>query len=185
MSSKRVAMAVSTAVILLAAFGRGNARPLRRYQATGIKIGEVTDSSAIIWTRLTQRAERVGPEAPMPKVSYHDPTTGELSERRGSGRPDRVPVVEFPNGSTIETIEGAVPGMPGQVRLLYEAEGAPDRWATSWHSVDPSRDYTYQFTLRRLRPNTKYRVRVVPWGDSTSVIDGVFRTAPSPDESER
>ena len=36
------------------------------YQATGFKIGEVTDSVAVIWTRLTQRPDRIGTDAPMP-----------------------------------------------------------------------------------------------------------------------
>ena len=38
------------------------------YQATGIKIGELTDTSAIVWTRLTRNAERNGPDAPMVKI---------------------------------------------------------------------------------------------------------------------
>ena len=44
------------AVVLLA----GCAAPSREgpYQATGMKIGEVTDTEAIIWTRLTQVLEQ-------------------------------------------------------------------------------------------------------------------------------
>ena len=37
------------------------------YFATGIKIGEVTSSRAIVWTRLTERPSRVGIEAPLPE----------------------------------------------------------------------------------------------------------------------
>lgn len=51
---------------LLVAFSCGEALSEGPYQATGIKIGEVTDSSAILWTRLTQHPERVGSDAPMP-----------------------------------------------------------------------------------------------------------------------
>ena len=185
MSFRHTAKTTLAMVVLLTMFGRGNARPLRRYQATGIKIGEVTDSSAIIWTRLTQRPERVGPEAPMPRVSYRDPSTGKLSERRGSGRPDRVPIVDYPDGSTIETIEGAVPGVPGQVKVLYRLEGASDWITTGWRPVDAKRDYTRQFKLTRLKPNAKYQVRVETHSDSGAVIEGGFRTAPSPDDSER
>jgi len=31
-----------------------------------------------------------------------------------------VPIVKFPDGSTIHTIEGAVQGAPGKVRVLYK-----------------------------------------------------------------
>jgi len=64
------------------------------YQATGIKIGEVTSNTAIVWTRLTRYPERVGFEAPMPEVSYRNPKTGEIAKKR-SGRPDLTPVVKF------------------------------------------------------------------------------------------
>ena len=49
--------------------------------ATGIKIGEVTQSSAIVWLRLTEDAVRVGNDALMPDVKYKDPESGELIER--------------------------------------------------------------------------------------------------------
>ena len=173
------------AAILLTMFGRGVVLSEGSYQATGIKIGEVTDSSAIIWTRLTARPERVGSEAPMPRVFYRDPSTGELSERRGSGRPDMVPIVEYPDGSTIETIEGAAPGIPGQLKVLYKLEGASDWMTTDWRSVDPNNDYTRQFKLTRLKPNAKYQIRVEANSDSGSVMEGGFRTAPSPGDSER
>ncbi len=40
------------------------------YMATGIKIGEVTDSEAIVWVRLTKDEKRVDFGAPMPKMTY-------------------------------------------------------------------------------------------------------------------
>ena len=38
------------------------------YQATGFKIGEVTDTTANVWTRLTLRSERNSSDAPMVKI---------------------------------------------------------------------------------------------------------------------
>ena len=64
-----------------------------------------------------RNAAREGKDKPLPVVRYKDPKTGALGDRRG--RADLEPVVEFPNGSTIETIEGAVPGAPGDVRVRY------------------------------------------------------------------
>ena len=46
------------------------------YHATGIKIGEVTNNSAIVWTRLTRHRHRSS-QPLMPKVEYYDAETGE------------------------------------------------------------------------------------------------------------
>jgi len=157
------------------------------YQATGFKIGEVTDNAAIVWTRLTHHPERVGLGAPMPEILYRDPNTSELIEKP-KGRANRAPVINFPEGSTIHTIEGAVPGVSGKVRVLYKIEGTSDWHATKWEAVDPKRDYTHQFKLTHLAPNTRYQLRVearTNTGRSGQVISGSFRTAPRPDQSER
>ena len=174
-----------SAVVLVCGCGRSlSGTP---HQATGIKIGEVTHDAAIVWTRLTRVAQRVGAEAPMPEVRYLDPKTETLGGR-GKGRPDRTPVVTFPEGSTIETIEGAVPGAPGQVRVRYRAAGASDWKATAWRAVDPKRDFTRHFKLTGLVPNTRYQLRVEGRGQDRQkgqVVEGTFRTAPSPSQAER
>ena len=130
------------------------------YQAAGIKIGEVTYNTAIVWTRLTRHPERIDSEAPMPEVSYHNPKTGEIVKKR-SGRPDLTPIVNFSKSSTIETIEGAVPGRRGQVRILYKNDSASDWKETDWEAVDPKRDYTHQFMLTDLKPDSKYQIRAI------------------------
>ncbi|MHC4207341.1 MAG: fibronectin type III domain-containing protein, partial [Planctomycetota bacterium] len=128
------------------------------YQATGFKIGEVTHDSAIVWTRLTRNPQRVGSEAPMPEVSYRDLETGKIVKKR-SGRPDLTPIVNFHEGSTVETIEGAVPGTNGQVRILYKTDSDVDWQTTGWKTVDTARDFTHQFLLTGLKPDCKYQVR--------------------------
>jgi len=156
------------------------------YFATGIKIGEVTSSRALVWVRLTQRPARVGIEAPLPEVLYKDSKTGELFERT-RGHPDADPLVMYPEGSNIDTIEGAVPGVPGQARVLYRHEGKTEWNSTSWRSVDPERDYTHQFELSALEPNTCYTLRVegrsANADDATASMDGRFCTAPSSDDA--
>jgi alkaline phosphatase D len=158
------------------------------YQATGIKIGEVTYNTAIVWTRLTQRPERIGSEAPIPEVSYRNPKAGEIVKKR-SGRPDLTPIVKFPEDSTIETIEGAVPGTPGQVRILYKINSASDWQTTGWEAVDPKRDYTNQFMLTGLKPDSKYQIRADSReraaGKKGQTVEGGFRTAPRADQSQR
>ena len=157
------------------------------YQTNGIKIGEVTDNTAIVWTRLTCHPERIGPEAPMPIIRYRNTQTGELT-KNPKKRANSVPVVNFPNGSSIDTIEGAVPGALGKVRVLYRAKGASNWKVIGWHAVNPESDYTHQFKLTNLMPKTKYQIRVeakTTSGRKGQVVEGSFQTAPRSDQSER
>jgi len=150
------------------------------YFATGIKIGEVTQTSAIIWTRLTKDSVRVSADAPMVEVFYPDPETGELMPRRG--RPDIKPVVQFPEGYDINTIEGATPGTVGKVKVKYKLKSKEDWFETDWHRVDPEKDFTYQFRLSDLTPGEEYDLVVESSPvDSKMVsasIKGKFQTAP-------
>ena len=50
------------------------------YMATGIKIGEVTSSEAIVWVRLTETIGRVDFGGPRPIITYSDAATGEPLE---------------------------------------------------------------------------------------------------------
>jgi len=175
-------------VLFLAVHGCGSSFSGGPYQATGIKIGEVTDKTAIVWARLTRYPERVGLGAPMPEILYHDSKTGKLI-KKPQGRPNQTPTASFPGGSTIETIEGAVPGAPGKVRVLYRVEGASNWNTTDWNVVEPKRDYTHQFKLTGLKPNAGYQVRVEAraseGGKKGQVLEGRFRTAPRAEQPER
>ena len=161
------------------------------YQATGMKIGEVTDTQAIVWTRLTQAPERVGSQAPMPLFLYKPPESDELVEAPpGRFHPhDWAPVVQYPEGSSIETIEGAVTGAPGETRVLYRAADANAWQSTGWEAVDSDHDFTRQFALTGLVPGTVYALLVEAraLGSETlgSSLDGQFRTAPAPDQPAR
>ena len=70
----------------------------RPQQASGIKICEVDQTSAIVWTRLTRFAERVNKPAPLPTVTYRN-SAGEVIEPRGRQR-DAIPTVEYPEGAS-------------------------------------------------------------------------------------
>lgn len=162
-----------------------NIPPGSPYMATGIKIGEVTTSEAIVWVRLTKDAKRVDFGAPMPKVTYTHVNTGEpLDGRKHYRRPYAVPKVEFPDGSSIDTIEGAVPGARGVARVHYKTETDTGFKSTAWQRVDPKADYTTQFRLSDLLPGSQYVVRIesgVTIRGEHRFLDGSFRTAPSAD----
>ena len=155
------------------------------YFGTGIKIGEVTQSEAIVWVRLTKDSVRVDNEAPFPDVKYKDPETGELVERRG--RRSMTPVVSYPDGYSIENVQGATPGISGKVRLKYRLEGEQEWNAVDWQLVNPEADFTYQFQLSGLSAGKKYELFVEAGPPDKNVvgasITGRFKTAPAKDIS--
>ena len=131
------------------------------YMATGMKIGEVTDTQAIVWVRLTQDEKRVNFGAPMPTVSYTDAATGEPLDMGYRQRlSNAVPAVAFPDGSSIDTIEGAVPGAPGVARVYYRADAGSEFNVTPWSRVDPQADFTSQFHLSNLQPGNQHSIKV-------------------------
>jgi alkaline phosphatase D len=161
------------------------------YQTTGIKIGEVTDTEAIIWTRLTLASQRVGTEAPWPEFLYQAPGEEELQEDiPGRFHPhDWTPVVIYPEGSSIDFIEGAVRGAAGEVRVRYR-HGDNETWqSTDWMGVNPDQDFTQQFTLSDLSPATEYELQVDARSTGSvqisSSLDGRFHTAPPADVPAR
>jgi alkaline phosphatase D len=154
------------------------------YTATGIKIGEVTDKQAIVWVRLTENENRVDFGAPIPEITYSDPKTGQVLTEYRYRDPGIVPSVSYPDGSSIDTIEGAVPGSDGFARVYYKARGERDYRVTAWKPVDPQADFTRQFHLAGLQAGTDYRVKVEYARKKfrrPKFLSGKFRTAPAAD----
>jgi len=155
------------------------------YQATGFKVGEVTDTAAIVWTRLTLHEERNPTDAPMVKIKL----VGKQSGDTGKDKRRRLARVVYPGGSSVATIRDAAPGAPGQTRVLYSLRDGGERRQTEWGDVDDERDFTRQVTLRGLEPGSRYMLRVearASAGAPTShVLDGGFRTAPDGSKPSR
>lgn len=134
-------------------------------QATGVKVGEVTDSSAIVWLRVTARAGR---------------NADGLVRKGKVGAP-------LPEGTRVETLEGDCPGAAGQVRLRYgEQEDLRDAKTTDWTNVTAERDFAHSFRLTGLKPATVYHYAAEtagPGGDPKHApLRGRFQTAPRPTE---
>ena len=154
---------------LLAALATGPAGaqgpPTR--QATGIRIGDVTQTTAVVWMRRTLQAGR----------------NREGEVRRG--RPARV----LPGDVDVSRLEGACPGAPGRVRLHWTPRGAPGAArASEWVSVGPRTDFSHQFRLSGLRPGVDYELRAEtadPDGRPDGILTGGFRTPPAPDQAAR
>lgn len=102
------------------------------YFATGIKIGEVAPTRAIVWVRLTESPTRVGIEAPLPTVLYRDADTGELFERtRDLGLIPEAELVHLDRkfGSRYAIAEGVAKDAPTylkDLRRVAALAGAPE-----------------------------------------------------------
>ncbi len=181
MEKNRFAVVLVAVSLLISFFGLMNADG--QYIATGIKIGEVIPNSALVWVRLTKNQQRIN-DGPMPVITYKDDQTGKWSEIKGEGRPDLTPLVEFPAGSSIETIEGAVPGAPGEVRLMYKLKNSPDWISTKWRAVNPMADFTAQIKISELKPAESYEIEVqgrsLKAEVSSCSVRGGFRTPALP-----
>lgn len=158
------------------------------YFATGIKIGEVTPASAIAWTRLTRDAAHVPADAPVPRIVFHGPDGATADQPPNRRDPDWFPEVRYPDGATIETIAGAVPGADGEVRVRYKRSDDSVWSETAWTRVDPERDFTCALKLSGLQPASRYTLAVESRdlsGNTGATLEGGFRTARLDDDASK
>lgn len=130
------------------------------HMANGIKIGEVDQTSAIIWTRLTANPDRNTEGTLFPSIK----------------KPTKQ--LDYPD---LSVMQGSVTGANGEIRVTYwptnEAEAAQ---STEWKTVYSKNDYTHQFKLSNLKENTSYELSVegTDGGEPCKLL-GQFHTAPS------
>jgi alkaline phosphatase D len=144
------------------------------YQTNGIKIGEVDQTSALIWTRLTQDAQ--------PKHDGADfirPAKRDKKNRRPLSMAEQLP-----KGKTLADMRGAVPGAVGSVRITW-ADSNGHEALTEWMPVDANKDHTLQHRIKDLKPGSTYTLTVESRdsdGQAGQSIHGKFRTAPAADQ---
>lgn len=136
--------------------------------ASGIKIGETDQDSALVWARLTQ--SKSADFKKLPIFTEGLPT----NERSQLAMPT-----------------GVVAGTPGQIRVLYwlfdEKEKEGEKLGTDWVAVTAKSDFIHQFKLEKLRPNSNYRISVEGRKDESDKaikrVVGHFKTAPIPTDA--
>jgi alkaline phosphatase D len=129
--------------VALFAIGSASEASADVHLAMGFRVGEVTQTSAVVWTRVTAAAEPNWQGKP-PKVR-ESPTRVQVEN-------EPIPVAER---------EGAVLGANGQVRLvLSEKPDLAGARPTAWVSVGEQTDCTHQFPVADLKPATRYHLRV-------------------------
>ena len=172
-------LVIAAALLLVFADGSAAALP---YQASGFKVGEVTDTSAIVWTRLTRNPERNPADAPMVEFEYAEEKKGLANQRQV------VVAVRYPEGLTVDDIRNAAPGAAGETRVLFKTAEQNDWISTPWQAVDTQRDFSWQFALEDLAPSRAYLVRVESRsaeGKPGEETHGRFATAPPADQPAR
>ena len=150
----------------------GSAGP---FQCMGLRIGEVSESTAFVWTRLTAASTRNEQGTVIPKRGKEDKKRG-----KGEGK-----VTE-----PVDGLSGACPGAAGQVRLRYGLkEDLSDAVTTPVMTAAAAHDYISLFKLTGLQPGaTYYCISEVmgPQGPvAGSSVRGRFETAPLPDAPSR
>ena len=168
MSTTRRRFIQTTAVSALAvAAGETAEAATAAHQATGTRVGEVTDTTAIVWTRLTKYAER---------------------NRKGVPMETRADKAEKPPAVPADEILGACPGMAGRVRVRYGLkENLSDARETEWVEVTEATDFIHQFPLSGLKAGSTYDYRSETAGADGSAhgsYAGRFNTAPATDAVE-
>lgn len=177
---RRHGVLMTLSVLALNVFAGSVLQAAGPHQATGLKIGEVTADSAVIWTRLTQHPERNPADGPEVRIEYD----GEEDNER---RQAPVRAIVFPEGKSVSQLRLAVPGVDGDVRVRYRKGGGD--WASSpWMAVDSLRDFTRQVPLSQLQADTVYELAVDSRGVDGAAgaeLTGSFRTAPAADAPAR
>jgi alkaline phosphatase D len=141
------------------------------FQAMGTRAGEVTDTTAIVWTRLTAAPVRNNGGTVIPQ---------RVKGEKKPGGP--IPQLAIP----AEQLEGACPGAPGRVQLRYGTrEDLGDAKVTACAVATEENDFICEFKLAGLKPGTVYHyASEIPSPSGVAketVFRGKFETAPAAD----
>ena len=154
------------------------------YLGNGFHNGWADQNSIVIWTRLTRSREMnlQGQKFLVPTADEHEILNKEADR-------EKIFRAQIPQGFTLDQMEGACPGAPGEVNLVYYPLNLPDKkMETGWLLVDPDKNFTAQWKLENLQPGTKYvaEVEARPAGGNTvsDRITGAFRTPPDSSSAE-
>lgn len=136
------------------------------HMANGIKVGEVDQTSAVVWTRLTTHPDRNIDGQPF-----------DASIKK----PEKQPAI-----NDISKMRASVEGAAGDVQIKYWPKGdQASALTTQWQSVSSDTDFTHQFRLQKLKPGTDYELQVMGKNDESACeLNGRFRTAPSVADSK-
>jgi len=149
----------------------------------GFRNGWADQNSIVIWTRLTKNPElnSTGPKFKLPETEANK--LAKLTDK------EQIMKEQLSDGFTLDQMEGACPGSPGQVKLSWFAKDSPiEVYETEWMSVDQQKDFTYQWKLTDLQSDAEYLIKILSRATSSSAVSdsikGFFRTPPDENKAE-
>lgn len=148
------------------------------YFGNGFHNGWADQHSIVLWTRLTKN-----PEGNANGTKFLVPSSEEHRKLDKNANPEEIYKAQIPEGLTLDDMIGACPGASGEVKLTYyPLTNQENKIETDWIAVNDDENYTRQWKLDNLTPDTKYVVEIVARKDENSQvsdkIEGAFRTPP-------
>ena len=171
LNMKRHPLLIALSLLVLSIVANG-----QPYLGNGIKIGDTTDESTIVWVRLTELAEPKWDGLKWLGVTDREFDVGVLGEK------------QFPKGATLPEMEGSLMGAPGSVRMTWWPENRPKaKERSGWLEVDSNGDFTRNITIDGLKADQLYELEVESRsasGRAGQSLTASFQTAPGPRKSD-
>lgn len=169
-------------VILLVLPQFSQAQDTGPFFGNGMRNSWADQNSIVIWTRTTRVPQMiVGPE--FKKV---DPKKIPKEVKKSKDE-SLFRSRQLADGHELDQMLGACPGMAGKVRLKYHPKTQSAKAIeTEWVTTRKKSDFTAQWRLTDLKPNTEYVVtgECQPKdGSKTVTLKGSFKTAPKDTQS--
>lgn len=154
------------------------------YFGNGFHNGWADQNSIVLWTRLTQNLE-----GNANGTQFIDISAKEAKALDKEGNAGKIHSAQIPEGLTLDDMLGACPGTSGEVKLTYfPLTNSENKTELDWIQVDNNKNFTNQWKLENLSPDTKYVVEIEARLNNKSKvsdkIDGAFRTPPAKEETK-
>lgn len=181
MPSIRALMLCLTVLAFMSSAAKANDGP---HLANATRNSWADQTSIVIWTRTTEN-----PEFKANGVDFRDLSPKQARQLEQTRDAETILYGQLIPLTKLHQTLGACPGAAGQVRLTYFPENEPDqKMSTNWVATHPDSDFTAQWKLENLQPNTHYSTIIEARGldgrDVTAKTEGAFRTAPAADQAE-
>ncbi len=149
----------------------------------GMRNSWADQTSIVIWTRTTRRADMVA-DGPM----FLDISRSQASRLGKLRDVDEIHAAQIPRGATLDEMFGANPGAIGQVRLTYyPTDRKESAESTVWKTTAADSDFTAQWKIDGLQPDTRYvaviEARQVGSDRPSATLTGGFETAPASEDA--
>ena len=127
------------------------------YFGNGCRNGWADQTSISLWSRLTKDPDANWNGKKFIEISKkdHDAFLKKIDD------PREIHKRQIPDGYELYEMEGACPGSSGEVKIEYYPSNKPDDVKIiDWKPNEVSKDYTIQWRIKNLKPDTNYTVNL-------------------------